>query len=128
MKTKLKPCRELISDNLEDRAADFIAFMNADDLDENILNKDGDEIGSFYSYGLAFDFVEECEHNGHHMAGYWRYQLSWGGPSDEIRFYKDGGIEYWYMDWFDGAGKDIRHLDWAKWLEEMFDIENEFFN
>ena len=128
MKTKEKSCKELINQKLEGRAADFIAFMNADDLEENTVNKDGYEVGSFYSYGLAFSFVEPYAQDGEHMAGYFRYQLSWGGPSDEVRFYQDGGIEYWYMDWFDGAKIDIKDLDWAKWLEEMFDIENEFFN
>ena len=34
--------------------------------------------------------------------------MSWGGPSDEFRIYTDyhkniNYIEYWYMDWFDGA-------------------------
>jgi hypothetical protein len=35
---------------------------------------------------------------------YKRVQLSWGGPSDEFRLFKDGTIQYWFMDWYDGAG------------------------
>jgi len=39
---------------------------------------------------------------------YIRYQLSWGGPADEFRFfinpdYSIHRIEYWYLNWFDGA-------------------------
>tara|TARA_R100001369_G_scaffold48740_1_gene75308 strand:+ start:413 stop:760 length:348 start_codon:yes stop_codon:yes gene_type:complete len=34
---------------------------------------------------------------------YKRVQLSWGGPSDEFRLFKDGTIQYWFMDWYDGA-------------------------
>ena len=57
-------------------------------------------------YGLSFDWVEgKTEYNPN--AGYYRWQLSWGGPSDEFRFYMDEDrlyvIEYWFMDWFDGA-------------------------
>ena len=39
---------------------------------------------------------------------YWRLQLSWGGPSDEFRIYwniENGiyRIDYWFLDWYDGA-------------------------
>ena len=58
--------------------------------------------------------IEETERyspeNTDQETGYWRFQLSWGGPSDEFRIYtvsedtKDiEHIEYWFMDWFDGA-------------------------
>ena len=58
--------------------------------------------------GLSFDYVEPNTFNDQ-TRGYWRFQLSWGGPSDEFRIYTDiftnkiHYIEYWYMDWFDGA-------------------------
>ena len=35
--------------------------------------------------------------------GYWRWQLSWGGPSDEFRLYGGGKLVYHFADWFDGA-------------------------
>ena len=38
---------------------------------------------------------------------YIRYQFSWGGPSDELRIFKNGDMEYWYLDWFDGAKYDV---------------------
>ena len=62
----------------------------------------------FSEYGLCFDFVEpETEYNPD-KEGYFRYQLSYGGPSDEFRFFtgpnfKPYRIEYWFLDWFDGA-------------------------
>ena len=43
-----------------------------------------DEIGSFYEYGLSFDFVESDENSD----GYYRYQLSWAAlqmRSDSIQ-------------------------------------------
>ena len=56
---------------------------------------------------LAFDYVEPHTFNDQ-TEGYWRWQFSWGGPSDELRGYvNEHGelhrLEYWYMDWFDGA-------------------------
>ena len=58
------------------------------------------------SNALSWDWVDaEDEKN----PGYFRLQLSWGGPSDEFRIYTIGDtldidcINYHYMDWFDGA-------------------------
>ena len=61
--------------------------------------------GTYYhEYDSMFDYIN----SEGRQAGYWRLQLSWGGPSDEFRIYVDQNkdidvIEYWYMDWFDGA-------------------------
>jgi len=57
---------------------------------------------------LSWDYVEAYTFENQ-SEGYYRLQLSWGGPSDEFRIYpaKDeysvDNIEYAYMDWFDGA-------------------------
>ena len=75
-----------------------------------------DEIGSFYEYGLSFDFVESDENSD----GYYRYQLSWGGPSDEIRFYPDGTIEYCFFDWFVGIGLDVSNNETMKACSQWF--------
>ena len=68
----------------------------------------------FHEYEGLFDYVNQTalcwdyvEGEGRE-AGYYRLQLSWGGPSDEFRIYVDQDqeidiIEYWYMDWFDSA-------------------------
>ena len=70
----------------------------------------------FYEYGLGFDYVAPYTFKDQDR-GYWRYQLSWGGPSDEIRFYGDyieqfrcemSYAEYWFMDWYDGAMIRVR--------------------
>ena len=109
-----KTCLELVGSELQDRADDFIRFMHGSD----------DDLEEFYQYGLDFSFVEPETFKNQHI-GYYRYQLSWGGPSDEIRFYRCGKIEYWYMDWFDGACKIITDKDWALWLQDMFMIEDQ---
>ena len=56
---------------------------------------------------LGFDYVEPNTFE-HQLEGYWRWQFSWGGPSDELRAFVNEHkevhrLEYWYMDWFDGA-------------------------
>ena len=60
----------------------------------------------FFDYvnqsGLCFDRVEAGTFKDQ-RAGYWRWQLSWGGPSEEFRLFDNGDLEYWYLDWFDGA-------------------------
>ena len=60
-----------------------------------------------FDFVPAYTFEDQEEH-------YFRWQLSWGGPSDEFRVYTDNQnniktIEYWYMDWFDGASVDCTH-------------------
>jgi len=56
---------------------------------------------------LSFDYVEPHTF-GDQPEGYWRWQFSWGGPSDELRAYVNEHdeihrLEYWYLDWGDGA-------------------------
>jgi hypothetical protein len=77
--------------------------------------------------GLSFDYVEPNTFTDQ-LEGYWRWQFSWGGPSDELRAYvnKDDSIhrlEYWYLDWFDGAKVNVaaEHDAWAK-MQEMICI------
>jgi len=78
---------------------------------------------NIYEYGLSFDYVEPGTFNDQPI-GYWRYQLSWGGPSDEFRFFDDGydgaRVEYWFLDWFDGAHRILRGEDRSLMLE-IFD-------
>jgi hypothetical protein len=77
-----------------------------------------------YEYGLCFDYVAPGTFNDQDE-GYWRYQLSWGGPSDEIRFYSSDGkhlykAEYWFLDWFDGAHKLVTRDECVQWLWNDF--------
>lgn len=82
---------------------------------------------AFNEFGLSFDYVAPATFNDQ-KEGYWRYQISFGGPSEEIRFYASSPhsdpykIEFWYLDWGDGAAVDI--LDdviagvlWAAFVE-----------
>jgi len=61
---------------------------------------------------LSWDYVEAGTFEDQED-GYYRLQLSWGGPSDEFRIYTTQYaneidiIEYHYMDWFDGASINV---------------------
>ena len=79
-------------------------------------------------YGLSFDYVAPNTFDDQ-REGYFRYQLSWGGPSDEFRFFVNldhscHRIEYWYLDWFDGAslmpgdGEQSFLLEIWEWFRE----------
>lgn len=89
--------------------------------------EEGDpKYGRFQEYGLCFGYVAP-DTFGDQKEPYFRYQLSWGGPSDEFRFYasKDRRtwmpyrIEYWFMDWYDGAHRVLGGEN-LKLMEDIF--------
>ena len=62
--------------------------------------------------GLAFDYVEPHTFE-YQVEGHWRWQFSWGGPSDELRAFVNENkeihrLEYWFMDWMDGAKLELK--------------------
>ena len=86
------------------------------------------DLGNMYEYGLCFDYVAPLTFRDQEE-GYFRYQLSWGGPSDEFRIYANRRdryhwtiykLEYWFLDWFDGAFRHLRGTD-RELLEDIFD-------
>ncbi len=71
----------------------------------------------FDEYGIAFDYVELDKDT---ERDYFRYQLSYGGPSDEIRFYDNGAIEYVFLDWFCGVGFNVTNDEVFKQVRDWF--------
>lgn len=70
--------------------------------------------------GLCFDYVDNSETE---QKSYHRWQLSWGGPSDEFRLFEDGTVKYWFLDWYDGASRPVQHEELIKEMKEMkYDI------
>tara|TARA_R100000700_G_scaffold39975_1_gene54206 strand:+ start:1260 stop:1667 length:408 start_codon:yes stop_codon:yes gene_type:complete len=115
MDEQQKTCEQLIDSRLKDRANDIRKYMEVDDIWEDAV----EDLGLWESYGLCFDYVEANTFDNQEE-GYFRYQLSWGGPSDEINFYRDGRVEYRYKDWFDGAVRELDTTeDWVQWLDDM---------
>ena len=79
--------------------------------------------GNLATYHLSFDYVPEGTFDDQEE-GYFRYQLSWGGPSDEFRFFVGPGfhpprVEYWFLDWFDGASRRLHGAE-RELLEDIF--------
>lgn len=110
-------CEDRIDENLRERLADLCRLFS-----EGFC----DDLGTLEGYALGFDYVSPLAFDGQ-AEGYFRYQISWGGPSDEFRFFtgsegKASHVEYWFLDWFDGAHRvcgqrpEVRQL-W-RWLSE----------
>jgi hypothetical protein len=117
-------CEARIERELKHRLADIKRLWMA-----HCNGSDGEQDVSIADYGLCFDYVPGGTFSDQREA-YFRYQLSWGGPSDEFRFFVNPDfschrIEYWFLDWFDGAhqiltGEDEHLLSelW-EWLREI---------
>jgi hypothetical protein len=65
--------------------------------------------------GLCFDYVDNSETD---QQSYHRWQLSWGGPSDEFRLLPDGSLKYWFLDWYDGASRPVQHEELLQTMKE----------
>lgn len=92
-------CKELVRDKFNEVEQDY------QEASEDLFDYAN-------STALSWDYVEPGTFEDQEE-GYYRLQLSWGGPSDEFRIYTIGDtleidvIEYWYMDWFDGASINV---------------------
>lgn len=120
-----KSCKARWAEHKNSRFSDLRKLVRAYGTDA----EDVPDLGSLHEYGLSFDYVAPNTFRGQ-PRGYWRYQLSWGGPSDEIRFYGDRGyrhgperVEYVFQDWFDGYARKLRGRDeeTARWLWDWFE-------
>ena len=126
--TKEKTCAELIAVRWESTKADLTGYM------DGTTPYEGDsEMGPFNDYAAHFDYVEPNTFTGQ-IEGYWRYQMMFGGPSDEIRFWCKRGrrgdffltrATYVYMDWGDGAEVDVTNEPCIEWLWEVLDERGE---
>ena len=120
---KLK-CKDKVQDSLKNLLNDWLLAsvycgQNKEQLKLNWLKQghDIDVVEDYIQYDSLFDYVNqtalswdfvEANTFSDQKVGYYRLQLSYGGPSTEFRVYTDKDlnidrIEYWYFDWFDGA-------------------------
>ena len=92
----------------ESRHKDLKRFMS------NLNNEEIQE--EFNSYGLSIDVVKPLTFEDQEEP-YVRYQISWGGPSEEFRkFYNR--IEFCFLDWFVGYSLDVSE---DQIIKELFD-------
>ncbi len=122
---KQPTCLERVRMHFEGRMEDIRTLWGIylDDSDAS-----DPDLGSWHEYGLCFDYVPAGTFTDQER-GFFRFQLSCGGPQDEFRYWTDEQfkpykIEYWFLDWGDGAhvnpqGEDLALLReiWDDWLE-----------
>jgi hypothetical protein len=109
-------CKNRINKEFNNRMNDLKTLWDSYQKGE----EDTEDLGNIFEYGLSFDYVSPGTFKNQRK-GYFRYQLSWGGPSDEFRIYAHPQkirnnwitwevekIEYWFLDWFDGAHKELK--------------------
>ena len=113
MQTKEKKCIDLVQSEYDYTLTQFKVADEyfCEEKESRKPNKELEHCEDFCQYiseyGLCFDKVEPNTFQDQKL-GYWRWQLSWGGPSDEFRIFVDEDkniykIEYWFLDWGDGA-------------------------
>ena len=107
--TKERNCKERLAENYKGRIDDIRTLWEAYKTDPEAQVED---LGTWNEYGLCLDYVAPGTFR-EQRRGYLRYQISTGGPGDEFRFYMAEDltltrVEYWFLDWFDGAHKTIR--------------------
>ena len=125
--TQEKKCKDLVKQKYQERKEDI----------GNIYHNDEDPMFKLNEYSLSWDYVSPNTFNDQ-PDGYYRWQLSYGGPADEFRIYTDANkniqsVEYWYLDWFDGASielddiKDYEVFEVIEWQLELdkFPYEHE---
>jgi len=133
MQTKEKKCIDLVQSEYDYTLNKFKEAYDYFYEDEE-LRKPNDalehceDFSQYISeYGLCFDKVEPNTFQDQKL-GYWRWQLSWGGPSDEFRIFVDEDkniykIEYWYLDWGDGASIIVKDSLIYHIIEEYFLVQ-----
>jgi len=132
-----KRCIDLVQQKFNETEADFraaskffeaiekategeaIALVAVDKHKGDYFHEYEDLLDYVNKTALSWDYVE-AETFEDQEEGYYRLQLSWGGPSDEFRIYTTqyadeiDVIEYHFMDWFDGASVNVpvNSLSW----------------
>ena len=84
--TKKQSIEDIALDHLTSRAKAIKDIMDRRESEDQEESDQADE--EFYQYGLSFDYVHPFTFDDQ-RAGYWRWQISWGGPSEEFRIYLD---------------------------------------
>ena len=102
-------CKARINEHYKGRIEDIRQLWEAYKVNPEAEVED---VGTWSEYGLCLDYVAPRTFRDQRR-GYLRYQLSTGGPGDEFRFYMAEDltltrVEYWFLDWFDGAHKTLK--------------------
>jgi hypothetical protein len=81
------------------------------------------ELGPLNEYGLCFEYEPPMADD---PEAFWRFLISTGGPGSEMRFFASSPdapcykIEFWFLDWFDGASLNVTDDEVARGLWNWF--------
>ena len=123
MEAKQLSCADLVQEKFNETEQDYKDardYYNQSEPGEHDQYEGYEDLFDYINQtALSWDYVEKGTFDDQER-GYFRLQLSWGGPGDEFRIYVDYDksidyIEYWYLDWYDGAsvrvGSDTESYD-----------------
>ena len=124
-------CKDKVKDAFNRR---FKAITRLYDLYCQGNDGSDEDLGRLNEYGLCFDYVKPFTFTDQPI-GYHRYQLSYGGPSEEFRIFTRRGtittIEFWYLDWFDGAKVNVtgkKFVALCVFFNDVFDLSRKDYD
>ena len=130
---KQPSCADLVEQKFNETEQDYKDARDYYDGSQREEHDQYDGYEDLYDYvnqtALCWDYVEKGTFDDQER-GYFRLQLSWGGPSDEFRIYVDYDkqithIDYWFLDWGDGASIRVDENSLSYQVCEQF---TEFYN
>ena len=134
-----KKCSDIVEEKYQERLEEFERAKRFFDITDKLASDEkgdletylNDEAQGFNNYSYFFDYVNEAGLGFSRVeagtfegqrAGYWRWQLSWGGPSQEFRLFDNNDLEFWHLDWFDGAKVDVEDEIFQNIMENFKDL------
>lgn len=116
-KEKQMTCEKRIDEQLKDRITEIEKALElASNSNEGKFEIGGDEYSDITEwincYSLAYS------DDPYYRAK--RLELSCGGPQDYFLFFGDGSIEYHFLDWFDGAKRELEGKE-EEIMQNLFD-------
>jgi len=115
-----RKCEKRIDEALQDRIERFKKAL--DEFNKTGKIKEDDVVYESFLEWLSENCLAVSK-DPHYRAI--KLELSYGGPQDYFLFFDDGTIEYYFLDWFDGAkreliGEDYEVMDGvASYLKEV---------
>ena len=124
--TKEETCAERWQAHYESTMEDLHTLWKLYQEDPEAYDED---LGNWNEYGLCFDYVVPGTFKDQDQ-GYFRYQISWGGPSEEFRFYVNPDlscyrVEFWFLDWYDGEGRHLHDAADRALMMEIYEYLRE---
>ena len=116
-------CKERVKESCKSRFNAIMTLYKADCEGIEYV----EDLGTIHEYGLSFDYVAPGTYTGQRV-GYFRYQISWGGPSEEFRIWTNPDlspykIQFWFLDWSDGASLTLT----GKRFDQFADFFTSYF-